>query len=197
LVLASQTLPKIQLPVHYDSNSLLDSRDSSTPVTESKTESSSRSLKVRCPFDFNESKSQICNDGKIELQGLDRVTRHPGLWSFGLLGLGSAALSPSAPARVWMSMPVMVALIGGWHTDSRFMRNMGGTLTTEAADVTSNVPFLAMVTGKQGNPREAFVNLGGEIKVLNAAVGVGVAGLLVLLRGRSSMSFFRFNAVRL
>ena len=76
--------------------------------------------KVRCPFDFTDAKSYMhtSSDGTrnvIGLNGLDRVSRHPGLCSFEIVDVGFGVLSPCLPARVWMSLPVIVALKGGAH----------------------------------------------------------------------------------
>ena len=82
-------------------------------------------------------------------------------------------------------MPAMVALIGGTHTDLRHRRGMGGELCREVDDVTSNVPFLAMIMGRQdGGVVQSFEALGDEVKVLNAALAAGGAALWVARRGR-------------
>ena len=73
-----------------------------------------------------------------------------------------------------------VALIGGAHSDSRYARGMGGNLTPEVAGKTSNVPFLAMLTGAQGDG--AFSALATEAKGLNAACAAGLAAIWVLRR---------------
>jgi len=190
LGIASQTFPKFQIPLHYKNDEHFVRTEIDTK-TQTKSELET-GWKVRCPFDFTDSKSTTDNEGTgkevVELQGLDRISRHPGLWSFGLIGLGAGLLSPSLPTRIWMSMPVMVALIGGSHTDSRHRRGMGGSLTKDFDDVTSNVPFLAMLSGKQGSVIDAITECGGEIKPLNAMIGVGLAGIIVANRGRGSRS---------
>jgi len=190
LGIASQTFPKFQIPLHYKNDEHFVRTEIDTK-TQTKSELET-GWKVRCPFDFTDSKSNTDNEGTgkeaVELQGLDRISRHPGLWSFGLIGLGAGLLSPSLPTRILMSMPVMVALIGGSHTDSRHRRGMGGSLTKDFDDVTSNVPFLAMLSGKQGSVIDAITECGGEIKPLNAMIGVGLAGIIVANRGRGSRS---------
>lgn len=201
LGMASQSFPKLQIPVHVASDSVIEPRQSAVaavgPAVPGDEAPPSRQWKVRCPFDFTDSKSQTGDDksnptrnpdGSVQLHGLDRVSRHPGLWSFGLLGVGNALLSPSLPTRVWMSMPLMVALIGGDHTDSRHRRGIGGTLCKEMDAVTSNVPFLAMITGRQedGSVTRAFSEFSKEFKWLNAGVAAVVAGGWVATRGRGS-----------
>ena len=87
MIMASQAAPKVQIPVALDG--------------------SNNSISVRCPFDFSDKHSAngITNGGNVgwdgQVHGLDRITRHPGLWSIGLMGLGQAFLSPNIPLRLW------------------------------------------------------------------------------------------------
>jgi len=180
--IASQTFPKFQIPIHYvnEEPALRAGSNISEDITISNTGSK---WKVQCPFDFTDARSQT---DTFELHGLDRISRHPGLWSFGLIGLGGGLLSCSLPTRLWMSMPIMVALVGGSHTDSRYRRGMGGELPKEIDDVTSNIPFLAMLSGRQGDVTEAIAACGKEIKPINAMLGVGLAAMIVANRGRNS-----------
>jgi len=182
--LASQTFPKLQIPIHYVNEAPVERKGSNFPEDLVPSKSGSK-WKVVCPFDFTDARSQT---DTFKLHGLDRISRHPGLWSFGLIGLGSGLLCGSLPTRLWMSMPVMVALIGGSHTDSRYRRGMGGELPKEIDDVTSNIPFSAMLSGRQGDVAEAIAACGKEVKPLNAMLGVGLAAMIVANRGRNSHS---------
>ena len=164
LGLASQALPKMQIPVAIGSSA----------------EGGSK-LQVRCPFDFSD-KHRDAADGSI--RGLERVSRHPGLWSFGLVSAGSAMLQSNPALRLWWCGPAAVAWLGGMHTDSRFRRGMGGYLDPGIESQTSNVPFLALLSGKQGSPIESFSKLQQETKPLNALIAVGAATIWVLSRGR-------------
>jgi len=176
----SQMPPKIQIPVHYASSTDAQQLATSAAVTIAAPEQQvEKGWKVRCPFDFTDNK-----DTNSPVHGLERITRHPGLWSFGLLGLGNALLVPSLPQRLWLSMPLMVALVGGAHTDSRFRRGMGGTLNEEYDEATSNIPFLALFSGAQGNVVDRLQDFAEEVKPLNLALAVGVSGLWVLRKGR-------------
>ena len=202
LGMVSQSAPKLQIPVHLvdggstDDNAAAAAAGAPTAPT-APTSGGGSQWKVRCPFDFSDSKSQTgvpkgTKQQADQLAGLDRITRHPGLWSFGLLGLGNALLVPSIPTRIWLSMPAMVALIGGAHTDSRHRRGMGGELCKEVDEVTSNVPFLAMIMGRQeGGVLQSFRALGDEVKVLNAALAAGGAALWVARRGRGGGAAIR------
>lgn len=184
LGMASQVPPKFQIPLHYgEAKSIPDvsSTDTAMPQPEQSTGSG---WKVRCPFDFTDKPKDA--QSSCDVHGLERISRHPGLWSFGLLGLGTAFLVPSLPQRAWLMMPAMVALIGGSHTDSRHRRGMGGELSLEYDKLTSNVPFLAIISGAQGNVYDVGKKMvdDGELKVLNAAIAVGAAGVFVLSKGR-------------
>lgn len=185
LGMASQIPPKLQIPVHFvpenDTENTIATSAAVVDTDATTTTAPAQSgWKVRCPFDFTDNK----DTNSPVVHGLERITRHPGLWSFGLLGLGSAFLVPSLPQRVWLMMPSMVALIGGAHTDSRFRRGMGGELSPEYDRATSNVPFVALLSGAQGNVLEVLNDFKSEVKPLNAALAVGTAGLWVITKGR-------------
>jgi hypothetical protein len=58
---------------------------------------------------------------------------------------------------------------------------MGGTLEEGYEKQTSNIPFWALMSGKQGDVGREMME---EVKMLNAAVAVSMAGLWVWRRGR-------------
>ena len=101
-----------------------------------------------------------------------------GLWSMGLVGFGHSFLVPNLPKKAWLCMPLLVAMIGGGHTDSRHRRGMGGELTSERDKLTSNIPFAAIL--QNGDWRE----LANETKLWNAVISTGVAGVWVWQMGR-------------
>lgn len=181
LGMASQIPPKVQIPVHYAGGDDAPPLHSSTVPVANGSGEGGAGWKVRCPFDFTDKKDT--GDGHI-VHGLERITRHPGLWSLGFMGLGSACLVPSLPQKAWLAMPMLVALIGGEHTDSRYRRGMGGLLTDEYDRATSNIPFLALLSGTQGNVGAVLHEFVREVKPLNAAIAVGLSGLWVLTKGR-------------
>jgi len=172
--MASQALPKLQIPVAYVSGGSEAPAAVDTNTVAAAPQSSGR-WKVQCPFDFTDSKAGSSAD---EPHGLDRISRHPGLWSMGFMCLGQACLLPSVPQKVWWTFPIAVAAIGGWHTDSRYRRNLGGRLSPEYDAKTSNVPFMALI--KNGGWKE----LSTEVKPLNALLATSVATVYVLRRGR-------------
>lgn len=186
--MVSQALPKLQIPVAYVSGGSDDSTDVDVKTSGATAPQPAKSVgqwKIQCPFDFTDSKAGSSED---DPHGLDRISRHPGLWSMSFMCLGQACLLPSLPQKVWWSMPVLVAWIGGAHTDSRYRRNMGGTLSPKYDAKTSNVPFLALI--KNGGWKE----LGAEVKPINALLATSVATVYVLRRGRVPSSLV--SAVR-
>ena len=170
---AAQALPKLQVPFQRK-----EAPAPSVPAQQQQQQQSQAASKVwavRCPFDFAPPASV---DGGVV--GAERVSRHLGLWSFAAFSLGAAVAVPSVPQAVCLAMPTLVALVGGAHADSRYARGLGGSLPPEHAAQTSNVPFLAMLTGAQGPA--PFGKLLDESKVLNAAVAAAVAALWALRR---------------
>ena len=177
LGLVSQTLPKLQVPVTRE-------LDTSSELKKSDILSDA-GWKVQCPFDFTSSDNSVQGP-----KGVERISRHPGLWGFGLVCLGAAAKTPSIPQASWFCMPIMVALIGGHHTDSRYRRGMGGHLTAELDEQTSNVPFAAILTSVlSGNisPIKASID---ESKGINLMLACGLAASLTL-RGKNVRKILR------
>jgi len=161
----SQMLPRLQVPIITEGTSF----EGSSRGASSRQDSS---LRVRCPMDFTP--SDVPQDG---IYGVKRVTRHPSFWSLGFLGLGSALATPFATEALMFSMPTIFALVGGAHQDYRYRRNLGGELSPEVDAVTSNVPFVALSTGKQ-----SWVALGEELKWTNVALALFTSALLALRR---------------
>eukprot|EP00532_Pseudo-nitzschia_australis_P005991 CAMPEP_0168169678 /NCGR_PEP_ID=MMETSP0139_2-20121125/3767_1 /TAXON_ID=44445 /ORGANISM="Pseudo-nitzschia australis, Strain 10249 10 AB" /LENGTH=266 /DNA_ID=CAMNT_0008087115 /DNA_START=85 /DNA_END=882 /DNA_ORIENTATION=+ len=157
LVMASQVAPTFQIPVSFSSGP---------------TGNAQSSIQVRCPFDFADKRLETNNS--FEVRGLERISRHPGLWSFGMIGMSQSLLAPIIPLQIWWLGPSLVAWLGGSHTDSRFRRGMGGMLHPEYDCQTSNIPFLAMITGKQSG---CWEGLSKEIKPLNAALALAASSV--------------------
>lgn len=182
MVMASQSLPKLQIPVALqrttqDSTSVVPSQvdQPSTP-----SQPSSWKLQVRCPFDFTDDKSTSVG---ADVRGLDRISRHPGLWSFAFLGAGMASLQLTLARQLWFLGPAAVAWLGGAHTDSRYRRGLGGSMDPAYESVTSNLPLAACLSGKQGSSALPKLFL-EELKPLNALVAAGAATMFVASRGR-------------
>lgn len=132
-------------------------------------------LKARCPIDFDHSRRV---EGKGEVTGAKRVTRHPVLWSMALTGLGSALGTAFATEVVFGAMPLAMALIGGWHQDRR--NRASGALAASFDAATSHLPFAALLSGAQ-----SWADVAEEFAWNNAAIGLGV-GVLLATRRRAS-----------
>jgi len=85
------------------------------------------------------------------------------------------------PEIICYTFPAIFAVIGTSHQDYRYRRGSGGTLTPEREAVTSNVPFVALVAGKQ-----SWSKLADEIKWSNAGVAA-LIGLGLALRQLKKM----------
>jgi uncharacterized membrane protein len=168
LVGLSQLAPAVQVPVYFGGPTANTNTNKTTSsVIESPTEQ--KKLYVRCPIDFRPK-----NPSGDPNYGVDRVTRHPALWFLGLTAAGSAITAVYPTHLVFFSFPLLFALIGSEHTDYRYRRGNGGILTPEREAVTSNIPFVALLQGKQ-----SFQEVADEMRWTNAALaalaGVGLA----------------------
>lgn len=181
LILMSQTLPKLQIPVELVLPSLKKGES-----TKGSDDAKSWTMKIRCPFDFSKSNHQGGSLNGCDVTGIERITRHPGLWSFGLVCAGNAFLQPTSGLALWMTGPLYVAMFGGYHQDSRASRNIGESFPSAVYEQqTSNIPFMAMLLGKQKeqNAMSSFyVFVTEELKPINALVAVMVASLYVANR---------------
>jgi len=181
LGIASQTAPKLQIPIALSNDNTPTNADSM--VGPNSNSGSSSKWKVRCPFDFTDSKSAVLDGTKEQLSTADRISRHPGLFSFGLTSLGLGLLSPSLPTVLFGAMPMWVAIIGGAHTDSRHERHMGGQpLSPIMAQQTSLLPFYALLANSTAHDWMQFWQ--NDVKGLNLAISLSLATLLVLRKGR-------------
>jgi len=215
----SQIPPKLQMPILYEPTSTTTTTTSNTElavndnnednksgsirtnVSAEKDAQVSKKWKVRCPFDFTDTRSattwrndNIDGDHIIPIVGIDRISRHPGLWSMGLVGLGQACLNPSMAHRAWLSMPIVVAAIGGWHTDSRYRRGLGGNLNPQLDQQTSNVPFAAALFQQNGNVVENFKTIYSECKGINLGLAVSAAAMIVLRKGKGRFTYTNLSS---
>ena len=93
------------------------------------------------------------------------------MWALASLGVGTALVTPFLVESMFYAGPILLATIGTAHQDSRFRRNMGGSLSPEKESITSNIPFLALLSGRQD-----WNQLFEEIKWLNG----GLATMIIL-----------------
>ena len=195
----SQLAPALQIPIGItDQSTSVKVEHLPGGTDDTKQQSSAGSLKstfyVRCPMDFRRKGE---NGG---ITGMERVTRHPALWSLGIASLGTAVTTGWSvlflldvecrsflmyfcvvyyPYRVMFTFPIVFSFIGSTHQDYRFRRHNGGSLSPEQEAVTSNIPFLAFLEGRQ-----QMAVLRDEIKWTNAGIAVLTAILLGLRRYR-------------
>ena len=165
----SQMLPKFQLPFAQESIS-------ATPSTSTPSEAApvSSSYALRCPMDFKP--KDVPADG---IYGVDRISRHANFWSIGFVTLGYAATSVFIPEIVMCVWPVIFAYIGTSHQDERYRRGMGGTLSKEKDEKTSNIPFAALLSGRQ-----QWTPLMKEMKWENAGLALCLTSITALRRIR-------------
>jgi uncharacterized membrane protein len=103
------------------------------------------------------------------------------------MGAGQAILASPHPVALWWWGPTAIAALGGWHQDSRFRRGLGGNMDPSYESQTSNVPLLAILTGRQGRVDTALGELvARDVKPLNAGIGLAVASvwMMVVTKGR-------------
>jgi hypothetical protein len=190
LLCFSQLVPKLQVPVALEtggeSPAIIPSQQSiqadvdaaddqqgvvagvgpSRRPTSSSTEKPRFTFKARCPMDFR-SKPDLLPDS---VYGVERITRHHNLWALASMGVGTALVTPFLVESLFFGGPLLLATFGTAHQDARFRRGLGGTLTPEKEEATSNIPFAALLVGRQD-----WTKLWNEMKWLNG----GVATLLV------------------
>jgi uncharacterized membrane protein len=189
LVGFAHLFPRLQVPVGLSSSASLvqgtththarvetainNNATTALPITAAIT-SQEVKFKARCPIDFTP--DDVPADG---VYGLKRVTRHPTFWSLASLGLGAACVNPFATEVIMFTMPCIFASIGTTHQDYRYRRSSGGLLTPEVEARTCNIPFVALLAGKQ-----QWNDLSKEIKHTNTAAAVFVGMALQLRRLR-------------
>jgi uncharacterized membrane protein len=79
--------------------------------------------------------------------GILRITRHPVMWSFGLWGLSHLAANGDAAGMIFFGLLTLLAL-GGTVLIDRRKRLALGTDWSRLAEVTSNLPFAAILAGR-------------------------------------------------
>lgn len=156
----SQVIPRLQMPLSIKSNQMINEGTLSA-----------YDFNLKCPMDFREYNQNLNN----EIHGVDRVTRHAMLWSFGFACLGPALRSIYISEIVGFGFPMVMAVIGSEHVDYRYRRGIGGSLSEEKDRTTSNIPFIALLSGNQ-----SWALLMNEMKWSNAGIAVLLALALAL-----------------
>lgn len=175
LLIMSQVFPALQIPVQIGGTLSPSVEKTSLPADQASA-GIKPSVRALCPVDFKFDKTHRSEDG---VWGMQRVSRHPALWAFGLAGFGTALGTPFATEFVMFATPLLFAAIGSSHQDYRFRRGSGGRLTPEMEAKTSNVPFLAILQGRQ-----SISAVWSETKMLNASLGLLLGVGLAVSRAR-------------
>jgi uncharacterized membrane protein len=103
-------------------------------------------------------------------RGVERITRHPFFVGVALLGLGHTLLATRLVGTVFALGLALVALLGAWHQDAKFLARRGRPYA-EYLGATSTVPFAGVLAGRQPL-------VGRELPVGPLVVGVALALLL-------------------
>ncbi|HUP91264.1 MAG TPA: NnrU family protein [Solimonas sp.] len=80
-------------------------------------------------------------------RGILRITRHPFLWGIALWAATHAVYNPQAPTLWFFGSFLVLALIGPPSIDRKRAHKLGERWTRYAA-VTSNIPFAAILQGR-------------------------------------------------
>ncbi|MEE2673087.1 MAG: NnrU family protein [Myxococcota bacterium] len=96
-------------------------------------------------------------EGDEPARGILRITRHPFLWGVAIWGVCHVAMNPDAPSLLFFGSLLGLAGLGPLSIDAKRRRKHGERWDRFAA-VTSNVPFAAIVAGRN---RLAVGELGG------------------------------------
>jgi uncharacterized membrane protein len=100
-----------------------------------------------------------------------RITRHPFLWGVAIWAVGHILVNGSVAALILFGSMLLLALFGTISIDAKRRRALGANWTA-FADQTSNVPFAAILAGRQS------LNI-GEIGWWRIALAIAVyAGVL-------------------
>ena len=80
-------------------------------------------------------------------RGVTRITRHPFQWAVIIWGLGHIAANGDQVSVVFFASFVLLSLLGSILLDKKKAQSLGAAWQAYAAK-TSNVPFLAIATGR-------------------------------------------------
>ena len=110
-----------------------------------------RRLRLRVVGLTTPSPTATGGESRLELdepaQGVLRVTRHPFLWGVALWALTHLVLNGNSASLVLFGSMLLLALIGPLLIDAKRRRAFGPKWQRFAA-VTSNVPFAAILSGR-------------------------------------------------
>jgi uncharacterized membrane protein len=111
-------------------------------------------------------------------RGMVRITRHPFLWGVALWAAVHLIVNGFVAPLVLFGSLLTLAVIGTTAIDAKRRRNFKEQWTSFAA-VTSNIPFAAIITGRN-QLRPALA----EIGVWRLLIAIVVYGVVFYLHGR-------------
>jgi uncharacterized membrane protein len=114
-------------------------------------------------------------DGARPARGALRITRHPVMWAVGLWALTHVVANGSLRDIVFFGSFAVLALAGTLFIDARH-RARRGEAFARFAEATSNLPFLAIATGRQ-----SLVKAVRELGPIRLVVVVALYGALLHL----------------
>jgi uncharacterized membrane protein len=115
--------------------------------------------------------------GEAAVRGITRITRHPFLWGIALWAFAHLLVNGDVASVVLFGTLLLLALAGTAAIDGKRSRRFGEQWQQFAAH-TSNVPFAAMVSG-----RNSLAPALAEIGLARPAIAVVVYALLFVLHG--------------
>jgi uncharacterized membrane protein len=119
--------------------------------------------------------TSVRQEGALErpdvVRGMLRITRHPFLWGVAVFALGHLLVNGDAASLILFGSLLALALFGTASIDAKRRRALGLTWDAFAAQ-TSNLPFLAVVQGRQ---RLALSEIGWWRILLAVAVWAALA----------------------
>ena len=122
-------------------------------------------------------------DSEEPARGVLRVTRHPFLWGVALWGLCHVLVNPDPPSLLFFGALLALALLGPLSIDAK-RRRVHGARWERFAGVTSNVPFAAIVAGRN---RLRIGEIGAWRVALGLALYLGLLAAHAWLFGASPM----------
>jgi uncharacterized membrane protein len=87
-------------------------------------------------------------DRPDSVKGMLRVTRHPFLWGVAVWAVGHLLANGDLPSVILFGALLALALLGGPSIDAKRRKTLGAKYDAFVAQ-TSNVPFAAILAGKQ------------------------------------------------
>jgi uncharacterized membrane protein len=96
--------------------------------------------------------TSVKQEGVLErpdaINGMLRITRHPFLWGVALWAAGHLLLNGDTPSVILFGTMLFLAIFGTVSIDAKRRKALGETYAAFTAK-TSNIPFAAILTGKQ------------------------------------------------